>query len=220
MQVAVAALTMVMQEAASLFRIRTITSFVSLDTEDFSGEYPAVRSKLSDAAKFLSTAKDYMEKEGYTVQTIRIATNSFGSWYVDDSQLDLIASVLEECKIGFCSLGPADKISELPICERIISKSKTFSCSANLLPNDATMARECAVLVRSLGSVQNGLGNFQFCVAAAASPNIPFFPVAKAVTSASPSFAIGLENGSLAYKLLQECGSVDKIPSYLSLIHI
>lgn len=195
------------------FRIRTITCFLCFAPDDFVGDSPGATSKLAHAANFLLESKDHFEGIGYEVQTIRIATNPFGTWLKEESQLDHIKKVLEEKNVGFCSLGPADNLTELSMCFKIISKSSLFSCSANLRANDVSMANGCAKLVQELAKVRNGLGNFQFCVAAAASANIPFFPIAKSAPESNPSFAVGLETGSLACKLLKRSKSIANIPT-------
>lgn len=74
--------------------------------------------------------------------------------------------------------------------------------------------------------IRDGLGNFRFCAASYCKPGIPFFPASKGPSidkKATPSseaptasplhFAIGLENGPVAQKLLKECQSVSKIRS-------
>ena len=74
--------------------------------------------------------------------------------------------------------------------------------------------------------IANGLGNFRFCMAAATKPYIPFFPVAKAaswknvkttaaLTNHHPTtikFAIGLENGEMAWHRLKQAKTIANIP--------
>jgi len=59
------------QPAAFPFRVRTITAGVTLSSL-------ADTATLAEAVRFLTDAKKVFTDQGYTVQTLRIATNSFG----------------------------------------------------------------------------------------------------------------------------------------------
>ena len=52
---------------AALIPVRTITAFVTVIPSN-------AEAKLIEAAAFLKQAKTEMEKRGYTVQTVRVAT--------------------------------------------------------------------------------------------------------------------------------------------------
>jgi uncharacterized protein (UPF0210 family) len=200
-----------------LFNIRTITGFLQLQPGDFDGA-SVVETKISTAVGMLRQVQGYLEKAGYTVQTIRLATNPFGEWLASDKceeQLERLDVCLANNNIDAFSLGPAKTPDQVQACcAKIIAASRRFYCSADLGPTDTTMARAAARCIRTIAS-HDVLGNFQFCGAACAKTYIPFFPVAKAesntTTQDSICFALGLENGSLAQHLLKECGSIEKI---------
>jgi uncharacterized protein len=249
----------------TLLKIRTITCFVHL-APDIKGESPNdarwrllllqhIDETLARAAHFLKAAqRAFVTSGGYSVQTLRIATNPFGEWLVTEphhlfadtkAQLQHLDTVLATHGIEFCALGPATTTQQVQdICPLIVAKSHRLSCSAVLHANDVIMARACASTIQSIsrlgntpGSaaahVSNGLGNFRFCVAANCSnkTSIPFFPVAATCSSSSSGggsdhddkdgsptttsglvgFAIGLENGVLANRLLAQCGSIQHI---------
>jgi uncharacterized protein len=192
------------------FCVRTITFFLPLTKYDFT-TMKTLDQRIALAATFLDEARRAMESEGFRVQTCRIATSPFPEW-IDEAldNLTMLESALELHNISFCSMGPADTPHQVKtICGEMIRRSSRFSCSAYLRATDVVMARTCAELVLSLADVRHGLGNFHFCVASAVPPEIPFFPAAKA--GVRPSFAIGLENGSLAHNLLLQCGSIENI---------
>lgn len=230
------------------FRIRTITCFISLRASDFSDSLDGddqrsvftVEEVIKNAAVFLQNARQLFENSGYTVQTVRIATNPFGEWLLDDDRtlkdtettamLDVMEQRLRKLNqaltawnLDFCSLGPAITISQVERCILpIIVSSGKFSVSASLAWNDVTMAKQCAETVKQIASqTKDGLGNFRFCVAAAAVDYIPFFPVAKSASTigtqriSSPvyKFAIGLENGVLLHRLMQQCSTIANIPT-------
>jgi uncharacterized protein len=232
------------------FRIRTITGFVTLRASDFAapdlrpeGDDVVslnVQRKIRDQVAHLRRAEMILTQAGYTVQTIRIATNPFGEWLLDgveakfqstkeyaaqisslQSRLGILDQILMEERIEFCSVGPAVSVAEAEVCILpILAASPKFSCSASLPANDVAMAKLCASVVFHLSRQGDGLSNFRFCVAAAAVDYIPFFPAAKAASMTSHTdtnvvakFSIGLENGTLARRLLQNCGSIQNIPT-------
>ena len=226
------------------FRIRTITCFITLQASDFSGAVDedderslfALEEVIHNAATFLQTARRVFEDSGYIVQTVRIATNPFGEWLVDDTltnkfielnvmeqRLHQLNSALSDWNIDFCSLGPATTVSQVKGCILpIILSSDKLSVSASLALNDVAMANQCAETVKQIASqTKDGLGNFRFCVAAAAADYIPFFPAAKSASAAglerngisAYTFSIGLENGVLLNRLIQQCASITNIPT-------
>ncbi|KAL7561209.1 hypothetical protein ACA910_004135 [Epithemia clementina (nom. ined.)] len=207
------------------YRVRTITGFVNFKSSQSRDDRANV---LSKAILLLRQLETLFTENGFVVQTIRIATNPFGEWMpVHDSKQTLATLVdldeqLTHHKIEFCSLGSATKPQDAQeLCPMIIETSKIFSCSADIGAHDIAMAEACAHCVKTVSQttapsfMKDGLGNFRFAVAACCVPNIPFFPVAKANQGGDEdlAFAIGLENGSLAQRLLSDCGSIANIPT-------
>lgn len=223
-------------DVKSLFCVRTITAFITLEASDFDNDTATttnnndnLEQKITMAAKVGLRVRSNIEDNGYTVQTVRLATNPFPDWLsqnesIMDKQLQRIDNCLKEHSIDFCSLGPASTLQQLQVCcPKIIESSSRFSCSFDLKATDtdmATAAAQCILTISKLESadyVQNGLGNFRFCIAANAKSNIPFFPVAKSGSRDSNSnnniirFGIGLENGHLASYLLAKSKSIRNI---------
>jgi len=220
------------------FRIRTITAFIRLSSDDFNEDTEEsslsgssnLKQKIQRCSVFLSSLQEEFVESGYTVQTLRISTNAFGEYLLDDdggistmenrlSQLDL---ALEECGISFCSLGPAKTVDEIRnCCPRIISSSPRLACSANVNANDIDASKAAAECVLSISAatvpefLQGGMGNFRFCSATCCPGNIPFYPASYS-SQEDDSFAIGLENGALAHVLLSQCGSISNISKIFS----
>jgi uncharacterized protein (UPF0210 family) len=216
-----------------LFNVRTVTCFLNVQASDLDGENTTssgLARKIAEAAKLLRRVEEALVEQGYTVQTVRIATNPFGEWLpMEDleEQLARLDSILAQHEIEFCSLGPARTLQELEhFCCNIVKSSPRFSCSANLVSADVVMAKaasRCILKIAHLGGsecdagahVQDGLGNFRFCVASSCKDFIPFFPVAKCASSSTTEvglkFAVGLENGSLAHHLLSKCQSIANV---------
>ena len=227
--------------------IRTVTAFLNLCPNDFDVTWGSlfqsnVDTKITNCVTLLRAMEEVLVAAGYTVQTVRIATNPFGEWLLDESpntdrtkkakeeklsRLDRLDKLLSQHQVGFCSVGPAKNSHEAKICPDIVSKSGRFSCSAIVDSGDvesADAAAETILKIAKLGEdspdapdhIKGGLGNFRFCAACSCKPFIPFFPGAKSQESGGSDdlkFALGLENGSLAQKLLQDCKSIRKIRS-------
>jgi uncharacterized protein (UPF0210 family) len=224
--------------------IRTITAFLNFLPTDFSDVsweslYKTnIDSKVAKCVEILRGLEAEFQDKGYQVQTIRIATNPFGEWLLEQevkddrskkskkeklSRLERLDALLATHNIDFCSLGPATNIHEAQLCCEIVAASKRFSCSMNVesgSPGDASVAADIILSISKLGDhpdspdfLNDGQGNFRFCAASNCKPFIPFFPAAKAETSDSTDvkFAIGLENGAVAQAILEKVGSIGKI---------
>ena len=236
--------------------IRTVTAFLNLCANDFDLTLSSlfqsnVDSKVAKCVTLLRAMEKELVDSGYNVQTVRIATNPFGEWLLDDvrmtgddaekepqikkskqqrlSRLDQLEQLLQQHQIDFCSVGPAKNRLEAQYCPEIVNKSHRFSCSAVVDSGDveaASVAAETILTIAKLESedhVKGGLGNFRFCAAASCKPFIPFFPAAKSSKAANDkndddkvSFAIGLENGRVAKKLLRKCQSIRNIKQQFS----
>jgi uncharacterized protein (UPF0210 family) len=227
--------------------IRTITAFVHLQPSDFDVTWGSlfssdVGSKVSKCVTVLRAMEKDLQKAGYTVQTVRIATNPFGEWLLDEgatnedrskkskqeklSRLERLDQLMGQHKIEFCSVGPAKNRHEARLCPDIVAQSRRFSCSKIVDAGDvesANIAAETILAISKLGEnpdapkhIKGGLGNFRFCAASSCKPYIPFFPAAKADSKVSEDvyFALGLENGPVAQALLKETKSISKIGSY------
>lgn len=143
------------------------------------------------------------------------------------NRLERLDKLLANHNIDFCSVGPATNREEAERCVDIVALSHRFSCSKIVEAGDvagADIAANTILRISKLGEktnapkhVQGGLGNFRFCSASYCKPGIPFFPAAKGASKtkdAKISFAIGLENGPIAQKLLKECKSIQTIRNH------
>jgi len=238
-----------------LFRIRTVTAFLSLQASDFPSppsqnpdtiDHGALQSSListliSLASNMLRTMESELKGAGYEVQTLRIATNPFGEWILPATEeaeekeitlsdveivkfrLACLDKLLADHNIGFCALGPACTKAEMEeLCVPIVASSPRISCSANLKAGDYDTALAAATCIQQISKLQGastsssssaGLDNFRFCVTGAnCKAHIPFFPAAKN-SADKVGFAVGLENGALAYDLLQQTKYIAHIPT-------
>jgi uncharacterized protein (UPF0210 family) len=215
-----------------LFKVRTITAFVTFEDSDFDEGAEVLKSKIHDTAGALQAIREKLEEGegddggGYEVQTVRIATNPFPEYLLgnhnnhdDNGNLEIDKAVvrerlkamddcLEEHGIAFVSLGPANCPETTKICTEIVGLSSgRFSTSVQLPANDVTLARAAAQTVLDNSKLGNpadgGLANFRFCVANLR-PYVPFFPGAKAASNKNESFRIRFAIGLENGALLKE----------------
>jgi uncharacterized protein (UPF0210 family) len=211
-------------------RIRTITVFVNLQFDDFDTassinmeeeQSPMVATKIHKCSTALQLLRHKLEHEGnFEVQTLRVATNPFGEWLVHgnggdvEHRLQMLDQYLAANGIDFCSLGPSTS-ETLHLCPKIIAFSPRFFTSVNVTGEEnAAAAADVILQISKLQKYQSGLGNFRFCVATNCGPFIPFFPVAKSDSvnlSNKIGFALGLENGRMANKLLSQCKALQDV---------
>lgn len=200
----------------TVLRIRTITAFTSLTPSDFSNECLKLSTKIQHCRSLLQDVETSLTTAGYTVQTLRIATNPFDEWLIDERhqliehRLQALTAELQTHDIHFCSLGCTSKY--VTICPQILQYSIRLSCSANMPPADVTHARRLADTIRQISNCDSkGLTNFRFAVVAAITPFHPFFPAASGHIDMTCGFAIGLENGHLLRMLLRTAKRLDAI---------
>lgn len=218
------------------FRVRAVTAFLTLEPSDFVQDDEkafSLERKIAQYANFLKDTETKLINNGYEVQTVRIATNPFGEYLAKTTeketlkqQLETLDSCLKSNGIEFCALGPATTVEEVDCCPEIVSTSHRLSCCADLDQNDVSIAKKAAACMKIISKlecaqhVKNGLGNFQFCATACVKSFTPFFPAARSASITDRSidhnvicFAVGLENGKLAKRLLKETKTWENISS-------
>jgi uncharacterized protein (UPF0210 family) len=159
-------------------KIRTVTVGVP---DVFSGE------QLQFAIDFGRCCQSHFETHGYTVQTVRISSQTWDQLSSIDQALELDSRVLE-LGCDFFSLGTIfpylpqtpDHLTRLP---DVISQSQTLFASATLTTPDQQIAWEAAEKIAAAiqqiaHATENGLGNLRFAATVNCPPNTPFFPAA------------------------------------------
>ncbi|MBU1018709.1 DUF711 family protein [Patescibacteria group bacterium] len=190
-------------------KIRTITTGVELESL-------SEIDKIKEAAEFNKTAKEAFEKEGYEVQTTRVATNSWEDYMKDLSDSEIVKEVQKIEEIGkgldvsFLNIGYAKTPEKIAVLSAINKVTSIISCSATV-GNVADgvnfeAAKAAAKVVKEIAEwTENGGGNFRFCASANCRPGIPFFPTG--FHEGETAFRIGLECGDLAMKAFSKSNS-------------
>jgi uncharacterized protein (UPF0210 family) len=191
-------------------KVRTITTGVSLKS-------PKEREKISQAADFNQIAKEFLEQQGYEVQTTRIATNSWAEYLSDLSNAEIINRIQEleqicqNLNVSFLSIGYASSPEKIAIIPEINKNTTIIHCSSKIGNSQTGInfenARESAKVIKRISEITpDGYGNFRFCAWANCQPGIPFFPVS--YHEGETVFAIGLECSDLAMQAFSKSNNL------------
>ena len=180
-------------------RIRSITYFID----------PAlgnVENQLEITYAHSKSAQTTLEKAGFEVQSIRLATAPFPTWLpLADRQTSLhkiedLAARTQENGFDYISLGPcsmdtckeAEKLIPL-----ILSTAENIFASMSITASDQISLQDIhssARVIKHISSLtENGFSNLRFAALAKVAPFTPFFPAAYGAP------------GELAYALAMEC---------------
>jgi uncharacterized protein (UPF0210 family) len=183
-------------------KVRAITAFLNLDR----GRY---QIQISETVKFLKYAQTTFESRGYTVQTLRIATQPFPEYTSGLSRDEAIQFFknldgLAQQEHVLLSIGPAyltgeDGGAQTSLLADILQNTKSVSGTVFVTNDDGVnwpAVKAAARVVKTLSeSTPHSEGNFRFAALASVPPYSPFFPAAYH-TGNGHQFAIGLESAN------------------------
>lgn len=188
-------------------KIRAITAFIDIDAKT----YP---SQLEEAVTFLNGARKAYRAAGFTVETIRIATQPFPS-YTRSLNHDAAIALLQDIdarsrKLGFSpSIGPAmlhdnDETSAVDLLADILASPGRLNASLVIADDDGIhwkAVRQAARLIKAVSERSaHGQGNLNFAAIAMLKPYGPFFPGAYHLGGVR-SFAVGLESADVVAEI-------------------
>ncbi len=195
-------------------KIRAITAFINLDRAQY-------QQQVADALKMLRRAQTIFESRGYTVQTIRIATQPFPEYTKGLSteqavaffkQYDALAQKEKfAAAIGPAMLNAADSDSQAELLAEILSNTKSLNGSVAVAGEDGVNWKAvgaAARVMKKLEETEHSQGNFRFAATAMVQPLTPFFPAAYH-TGFGHQFAIALESANVvaaAFKDARDLG--------------
>ncbi|HGO5856521.1 TPA: DUF711 family protein [Mannheimia haemolytica] len=200
----------------ALCRVRTITLFLSL-TKDKSQWQQALNSAKAEFDLLVPA----IQQQGYTIQSIRIVTNSFGE-YLDLTDIQTAKQDLAYLKqlltqlndsglrIRF-AIGEAKTPHELALLpELILNYGDLSNACVNIEPDefgilDNETILQSAQIIKQIAEITpRGEGNFNFTVNFNCKPFIPYFPASYHSSKLPNSFVIGLETPDLLVAVLKE----------------
>ncbi len=188
--------------AAPKPKIRTITAFVTLDRTRY-------QIDLSDAVDFLHKAQLSFEHSGYTVETLRIATQPFPEYTNGMTHDEVIRffknldGIAQQDKIRI-AIGPAyiggdDGDIQAALLADILQNTKSLWGTvivANKNGVNWPAVHAAARVIKQLSErTEHSEGNFRFAAIANVPAYSPFFPAAYH-TGGGKQFAVGLESAN------------------------
>jgi uncharacterized protein len=194
-------------------KIRSITCF-------WDPKAPNAPQTLDLLGRLTETATRRFQKNGYEVQTIRLATVSFTDYlnrFDEDSAISLAQSIEKQAKahqFAYWCLGPARPEHPESYALIPVMLANTENAFFNGVIADAKNGiylksiRACASIIRQAGNITpDGFTNLRFTAIANVPPFGPFFPAAYH-SGAKPAFGLALESADLAVKAFSEAASL------------
>jgi uncharacterized protein len=183
-------------------KVRTVTAFINIER----GRY---QIQVSEAVDFLKKAKAAFEKQGYTVETLRVVTQPFPEYTKGVSRADALQFFKNLDGIAqqdhlMISIGPAylsgdDGGAQADLLAEALKNTQSLYGSvvvANSEGVDWPAVKSAAGIIKTLAdNTPHSEGNFRFAAIANVPAYSPFFPAAYHA-GAGHQFAIGLESAS------------------------
>src|SRR6266852_2054366 len=184
-------------------KIRAITAFINLDRAQY-------QQQVAEALKMLRRAQTIFESRGYTVQTIRIATQPFPEYTKGLSTEQAVAffkqyDALAQKEKFAAAIGPAmlnagDSEAQADLLAEILSNTKTLNASLVVAGEDgvrwAAVGAAARVMKKLEESTPHSQGNFSFSGIAMVPPLTPFYP-GSYHTGFGHQFAIALQSANV-----------------------
>jgi hypothetical protein len=182
-------------------KVRTITAFINIER----GRY---QIQVSEAVDFLNKAKTSFEKQGYTVQTLRIVTQPFPEYTQGVSRGDALQFFKNLDGIAqqdhlMISVGPAyltgDGGAQAELLADILKNTKSLYGTVIVANSEGVnwaAVKSAAGIIKTLeDNTPHSEGNFRFAATANVPAYSPFFPAAYH-SGAGHQFAIGLQSAN------------------------
>jgi uncharacterized protein (UPF0210 family) len=183
-------------------KVRTITAFINIER----GRY---QIQVSEAVDFLKKAKAAFEKQGYTVETLRIVTQPFPEYTNGVSRANALQFFKNLDGIAqqdhlMISIGPAYLSgdgggAQADLLAEALKNTQSLYGTVVVANRDGVdwpAVKSAAGIIKTLAdNTPHSEGNFRFAAIANVPAYSPFFPAAYHA-GAGHQFAIGLESAS------------------------
>lgn len=189
-------------------KLRTITIGINLEED-------RVEEQVKKAGRFARKAKDIFEDQGCRVQTLRLTTQPWETYYRSEKQMKSLARKMSDLTrqngIDYFSLGTTSNPERIPLSVDLIADSVNSFCTA-MTADECQIyyraAREAAAVIKQLAPKEhNGFANLRFAAISNIRPGCPFFPAS--YHAGTPSFAIGMENSDLVARAFSKAGGIE-----------
>lgn len=190
-------------------KIRTITTGFNL-------EVPFSEKQVKEVADFTNRVKEVFVKNGFDVQTVRLATQPWEAYFTSPQQIKELVKKIEQVSlasgIDYFNIGTTFQTQNIPLIYDLIKLTSTGFCTVMVADKENInyqAARETARLMRKLATLEKeGFANLRFAAIFNTEPLSPFYPAA--YHRGPVSFGIGTENSDLVNKAFAEAGSIQK----------
>jgi uncharacterized protein (UPF0210 family) len=198
-------------------KIRTITTGFNLQS-------PVNEKQIEQFCEFTNTAKEIFANNGYTVQTLRIATQPWEEYFESKNQMiELVKefeSLVQKYSLDYFNIGTTFDQKLTPVIYDMIHNTSTMFCTTFVSDNTTInypLARQTAQVMKRLSTIQaDGFANLRFAAIFNTKPGSPFYPAA--YHKGPPSFAIGTENSDLVYQAFSEAKTIENAAKFLNKI--
>jgi len=192
-------------------RIRSITCF-------FNPGLGTIQKSIDDLSSLANFCRDELEKIGWEVQTIRLATTPFGSFSPPESVIRKVChleKIAEKAGFNYLSIGPArlSYAQDYAIIPEILHATENVFTSAFLAHHFKGISRQavraCAEIITTSASISpDGFTNLRFCAMSQVQPFTPFFPAAYSYGT-QPAFSAAIECADAALEIFQAAGTIN-----------
>lgn len=195
-------------------KIRTITT-------GFNCEAPVNEEQIRHLSDFTNNAKEIFASNGYTVQTLRLATQPWEEYFESKNQIIRLVKELEtlvqKYSLDYFNIGTTFDPQLVPVIYDMIQNTSTMFCTTFISDSTTihyTLARQTAKVMKRLSTIEeNGFANLRFAAIFNTKPGSPFYPAA--YHKGPPSFAIGTENSDLVYQAFSEAKTIENAAHFL-----
>jgi uncharacterized protein len=187
--------------------VRTIT----LGVEE---AHPLKPATVAQTASRLESARKRFGEAGYEVQTVRLSTRPIFDDLADWSSSKItsyareLQSMLDEHKLSYCSLGPAQAmrpafpLERIDLIPELLASTSSISLTVQLANQEYGLREEAALPIaramkRLAHETAEGFGNFNFAMLACVVPGTPFFPAA--YHNGPANLALGMQGASIIH---------------------
>ena len=195
-------------------KVRAITAFINLDRARY-------QIQISETVHFLKYVQTVFESRGYTVETLRIATQPFPEYAMSLPHNEAIQFFkdldgLAQQDHFILSIGPAylsgeDGDAQADLLAEILQNTKSINGTVFVTKDDNVnwpAVKAAARVIKKLAdTTPRSEGNFRFAAIASVPPYTPFFPAAYH-TGTGHQFTVGLESANTVAAAFQNAPDI------------
>jgi uncharacterized protein (UPF0210 family) len=195
-------------------KIRTITTGFNL-------KVPIQEKQIQRIAFFTREAKSAFESAGFTVQTVRVATQPWEEYFSSRRQIMDLSKRLEDLilkhRIDYFNMGTTRNVKKMPLVYELIKNTTRGFCTVMVSDErniNIEAARQAARTIKRLSFLEeDGFTNLRFAAIFNTKPGSPFYP--GAFHRGPVSFAVGTENSDLVYRAFAQAKDIKNAGQYL-----